>query len=398
MSKIYVTAKIFKQSLGAFLFNAFGLLAGAVVAYNYGLLSKLPWVIAIYPGVISARGVIGGLFCGRLSTSLHLGTIKPQLMKNTKSFYLLLKTVTVLTLETSAGMSLVALLFGFFLRGAELSDAIPILGITTATMTLALLIVSPLTMIISFVSFKHGLDPDVVLYPVESTVSDFLITFCYIAVLNLFFLFDYLGFYIIAAICLMLAVSALYFLHNNLKEEEFRRNLRESFATLLFVVFFVNVTGSVLSWISETIGNRPEIYTVYPALIDTIGDVGAVVGSTATTKLALGTLNYSLKAIKDHATEILGTWSASVVMFTVYSFISLIIHGIFVLDTFVGLVKTLLATNILAASLIIVVSWIISTLTFHHGLDPDNFVIPIESSFADSITTVSLFTVLILST
>ncbi|NIO37408.1 magnesium transporter MgtE, partial [Candidatus Bathyarchaeota archaeon] len=40
---------------------------------------------------------------------------------------------------------------------------------------------------------------------------------------------------------------------------------------------------------------------------------------------------------------------------------------------------------------IILISYAIAVITFQKGLDPDNFVIPIESALADSITAVALF-------
>jgi len=385
-----------KQSLMAYAFNICGVFAGSVVAFYLGLFSMAPWVIAVYPGIVSARGVIGGLLSGRLSTGLHVGTVRPRFFGNTKSFYLLFKAVVMLTLETSVGMSLVAGLFGAFLWGAKATDLFAVLGVIVATMTLALIVVSPLTMAVSFVSFKHGLDPDIILYPVESTISDLLITFCYVAILNLFFLSNSLGLSIIILLCLILTISALYFVYRNSKEKEFVKTLKESFLTLILVAFIVNITGSVLGKISEVVGRRREIYTVYPALIDTIGDVGAVIGSTATTKLALGTLKPSLRAVGNHINEIIGAWAASIIMFLIYSFLSLLIQGILVLDTFVKFTTLLLTSNVLAASFIIAISWAVSIITFHRGLDPDNFVIPIESSMADSMTTISLFIALAL--
>ncbi|WP_368887706.1 magnesium transporter, partial [Escherichia coli] len=61
-----------------------------------------------------------------------------------------------------------------------------ILIVVVSTMALSLLVISPIGLTASFISFKHGLDPDIVLYPVESTISDFLITLLYVGVLNVF--------------------------------------------------------------------------------------------------------------------------------------------------------------------------------------------------------------------
>ena len=52
--------------------------------------------------------------------------------------------------------------------------------------------------------------------------------------------------------------------------------------------------------------------------------------------------------------------------------------------------------NIIAVIGIVLLSYGISILTFQRGLDPDNFVIPIESSFADSLMSIALLISLVL--
>jgi len=50
----------------------------------------------------------------------------------------------------------------------------------------------------------------------------------------------------------------------------------------------------------------------------------------------------------------------------------------------------------MAVTAIVLISYAVSILTFKKGLDPDNFVIPIESSLADSITSIALLVALFL--
>lgn len=388
-------AETFKESLMALAFNLFGIVAGTIVALNLGLFESqfAPWAIAIYPAIISARGVIAGLLSGHLSTGLHVGTVQPRFFGNTRNFYALIHAIVVLTLETSALMSVVAVLFGSFLWGATVADFFNVLGVVLATMCLSLVVITPLTVIVSFLSFRHGLDPDIILYPVESTVSDILVTLCYFLVLSLFISYSFAGRYLIALLGLALLLTVAYVLPKSVREAEFVKTIKESILTLVFVAFIVNVTGSILGKIRERLeiaGGRREIYTVYPALIDTTGDVGAVVGSTATTKLALGTLKSSFSAVRNHAMEISSAWTASLILFAAYSFLSSVIQGVSTLSAFLRFTALLLTTNLMAAASIIIVAYVVAVLTFKKGLDPDNFVIPIESSLADSATTVSL--------
>jgi len=392
-------AKILKQSVMAYAFNIFGIAAGTIIAYYSGLFERAPWAVVIYPPILSARGVIGGLLCGRLSTALHLGTVQPRFFRNTKSFYLLFQAIVFLTFEATIFMGLIAVLFRTLYFGMFLAEFWEMLNVLMATMALALAVISPLTLTVSFLSFKHGLDPDIVLYPVESTVSDLLITAIYIFMLNICLMF---GSYCLIPISLALFIAALCTLFKNVQEPEFAKTLRESLLTLVLVSFIINVAGAVLGRVDELVREKEEVYgkypvyVVYPALIDTIGDVGAVVGSTATTKLALGSLKSSFSSIKNHFTEISGAWSASFIMYFAYSILALTIKGILTPLKLACFSLLLFTVNVLAAALIVLVSYSVAIITYQRGLDPDNFEIPIESSLADTLTTVSLLVALTL--
>jgi len=383
-----------KETSIAYVFNIGGLLAGFMVASQLGIFLLSPWAIAVYPAIVSAKGVIGGLLSGRLSTALHLGTIYPRFFRNTTSFYKLFEALVVITLATSVAMSSIAIVFGNLFWGITFADFPAILSVIMATMAIGLLL-SLITIKVAFVSFKRGLDPDIVVYPIMSTVADIFITLFYIGVISLFFS-SYLGSWIIAAIALAFGFLVLYILPKNMHEVNFIKTVKESMTTMLLVAFVVNVTGTVLKQISYFVSNRKEVFTVYPALIDMVGDVGSVVGSTATTKLALGLLTPSLVSMRSHAKNIFSAWSASLLVFVILAVLSLAINGIFSFYSFLSLTSVLLIANLIAVAGIVLLSYSISILTFKRGLDPDNFVIPIESSFADSITTIALLVALVL--
>jgi mgtE-like transporter len=382
------------QSLLSLAFDLGGIIAGLTVAASLGLFLREPWIIVLYPGVISLRGVIGGLFAGRLSTGLHLGTIPASLSgSNTKRFYLLWGSIIVLTFESSLLLGLVAVLFQMVSGSAlNILNVLTIFGTLFATMGLSILVISPLTIAIAFSSFKKGLDPDIIVYPIESTIADILVTICYFTVLSL--LLSGIGLMIVILACVVFTGFVLGIFYRSRGETEFLRTLKESFYMIVVVAIMVNITGYVLSTISEFVGQKPKIYVVYPAIIDTMGDVGAIVGSTATTKLALGSLDSSVRSIRNHRIQIAAAWIASAAMFMIYALISSLYRppsSVLEALTFLFL---LLATNFFAGIIIIFISFSVAILTFQKGLDPDNFVIPLESSLADAITTVSLFVML----
>ncbi len=392
ISKSFVA--MLKETSLAYFFDIGGLLAGFMVASQFGVFLLSPWAIALYPAIVSAKGVIGGLLSGRLSTALHLGTIHPRFFKNTKSFYKLFEALIVITLATSVAVSSIAVVFGTLFWGITYADFPAILSVMMATMAIGLLL-SLVTIKVAFVSFKRGLDPDIVVYPIMSTVADIFITLFYIGVISLFF-FSLLGSWVVAAIALAFGFLVLFILPRNMHEGDFVKTIKESMTTMLLVAFIVNVTGTVLKQISSFVADRKEVFTVYPALIDTIGDVGSVVGSTATTKLALGLLTPSLASMRSHAKNIFSAWSSSLIVFVILAVLSIAINGLFSFSSFLSLISILLIANLIAVTAIVLLSYSISILTFKRGLDPDNFVIPIESSFADSITSIALLIALLI--
>ncbi|MEM3665950.1 MAG: magnesium transporter, partial [Candidatus Bathyarchaeia archaeon] len=218
------------------------------------------------------------------------------------------------------------------------------------------------------------------------------ITICYVLTINLYFFSKY----VVAVIGLAHVILSFYILSKDMHESEFVKTIKEALLTLIFASLIVNVTGTFLHRINAVIAGRKEVYTVYPALIDLVGDVGSVVGSTATTKLALGLLKPSFSALRAHATQIFSAWTASLMIIVFLSILSLLMNSMLVLSTFMRFTSILLIANIIAVSAIILVAYGVSILTFQKGLDPDNFVIPIESSLADSLTSAALLITLFL--
>ncbi|MBS7610121.1 magnesium transporter [Candidatus Bathyarchaeota archaeon] len=383
--------KLFKQSILSLLFNWGGIFAGSLVALNLGIFSLAPWTLLVYPGILSMRGAIGGLFCGRITTGLHIGTVKPVLFRNTRHFYLLWHAIILLTLKSSLLMGTLSSFLGLFLLGSTSADVLPILGVVIATMAISLPLISPLTILTAILAFSRGLDPDVMVYPVLSTVADLIVTACYVLVLYIFFFFGTLGSFLLAFFDLVLLLFSLLIVSKDAKDEEFRETIKESFFMILLVTFIVNFTGLTLGKIAETIGSNEEVYMVYPALIDTVGDVGSIIGSTGTTKIALGTLPPSISSIRKHLAEIGAAWMSAMVMLTIYSISASILKASASIYGFLHLTALLYATHFQASTIMALIAFIVGIYTYKRGWDPDNFVIPIESSLADSITTISLF-------
>ena len=396
-----LSGKMLKTSLGQSLlslsFDIVGLLTGTLLVLYFGVLSinEAPWAIFLFPGILSVRGAVGGLFSGHLGTGLHLGTIKATFTKNTKDFQTLLRVIITLALVSGVSVGTGTWIFGVFLWNATIIDVIPLLTVIIATMALSVVFVSPLTIAFSVLSFRRGLDPDIVVYPITSPVSDIINTSCYVLSLGLFFLFGSFGRYLICILDIIFISFVVYILIKNIGEAKFVETIREFLLTLVFVTLIVNVTGSLLGKISGITSWR-KIYSVYPAIIATVGGVGSIIGSTATTKLALGLIKPSFSSMKQHLNEVGGAWLASIIMFIVYVILSSVISGTTALVDLLNFTGQLLTTNVLAVSVMILIAYAVAIYTFRRGWNPDNFVIPIESSLADTVTTAAVLVALAL--
>ena len=284
-------------------------------------------------------------------------------------------------------------LVGVVVMGTPFTEFFTIFMVIVASMGLSILAISPLTFWVSVASYRRGLDPDVLVYPVISTVADLIITALYMGVLYVVLLAPGVSLYILGAVNVVFVAVVILTVRKIYRDPEFVRTVREFMMTLVIVTLIVNVTGTALNRITEVIGKRPEVFMIYPALIDTVGDVGSIIGSTATTKMALGVMATEFTAIAAHWVEVGSAWLASIIMFVFYTLTSSAVYGI---GLFPGLLADAWTCNLLVVPLIIVISFSTAIVTRRRGLDPDNFIIPIETSISDGLTTIGLLLALTL--
>jgi mgtE-like transporter len=378
---------VFRQSLVALMVDVGGLVAGVIVGSNLDLVGMAPWTIMLYPAIVSMRGTIGGVFSGHFSTGLHLGTMQPRLLRNTVRFNDLIVTVLSLNIIACAMLWIIA----FFILTAIGTDPVPMLILLVGTTGLSFLAITPAsTKIISF-GFRRGLDPDVSCYPIESTVADVAVTVCYIVLLRLYVELGQVGLLAITVLDVVYVAVVVILGIPRMSKPEFVTTVKESAAALSVSSFLVNVTGVLLIYVTEVIKRANLIYMVYPALIDTAGDVGAIVGSMLTTKFHLGELRPSPRSMKQISPEIRGSWLASLVMFEGYGFFAWLTFASSELSVLPKVFLVLFTTNIMAVSAVVLVAFATGVLTYTKGLNPDSFIIPIESALADSLTTLSLY-------
>jgi len=313
-------------------------------------------------------------------------------LENTKDAHQLYAAIITLTWISAALLGTAACFTSVFTLRLGLMEAMNILLVTFTSLGLSILVISPTTFLVSIHSFNRGLDPDMVVYPITSSTADVAISFIYVSLLYLITSGNKLVSMVLFLVTVVFTGTVAWFYLMYRDEREYVKTIKAFMGTLLAVTLIVNITGVMLGRISERIGDMAEIYAIYPAMIDTVGDVGSMTGSTATSKLSLGILKADMSSFKGHLSEVFYSWSGSLIMFTLYAFISASMFGF---TNFRSLLATVWWTNLLVIPVISVVSFAVGIVTFRRGLNPDNFVIPFETSLADSLTTVILYLMII---
>ncbi|MEM0037116.1 MAG: magnesium transporter [Candidatus Korarchaeum sp.] len=375
--------QVFRDSLFSLSFDLGGLFAGGILESFSGLVLRRPWCIALYPIVLTGRGALNGIEAARISTGLHLGTVRPSFRGNTTYYYSIISSMIVLSLLMSVLMGFLACIFG----GSGLSELPLVVSTAISSQTIAVAVIVPATSFVGHESFKRGMDPDVVVYPVTSTIADIWATLSYVISLSL--AFNEVGVILIYLIASSTIIFTLILAVIFSREEEFRRTTRESFLTIATVTLISSLSGLSLSSVREVIERTPGILTVYPAIIDTIGDCAAIFGSISTTNLFTGLLSPSIVEIRSKVGDIAQIGAAGLIYFTLYSAIGLVIGGSRSSLVVVSVYGILLPV-------VMVFTFSLSILTFRRGLNPDNFIIPLETTATDTMSTALIAAILAL--
>ncbi|MBC7090830.1 MAG: magnesium transporter [Nitrososphaeria archaeon] len=384
----FFKTNIFRQSIIALSFDLGGLLSGSVAAYYYPLFGNLVWILLLFTPILTIRGNIGGIYSGKLGTMLHLGLAKPSLFKNTREFYSLIKAILALTFFDTLVIGIISFALNSSFGLISLQHLPYFILVPPFTCLLAILISIPIASIVGIEVFKRGLDPDIFIYPVMSTLDDILITFCYFTIAGFIIYFDNLPLLFLILILVAVYFSAIVLRYR--RDNVFRRTLLEGVPTVVLASLFGVFGGMGLGSLKEKIEDMPSILIIYPALIDALGDIGSILGSMETTKLALGYTTSLTKTFKETLADLVSVECAAAIIHLTFATIGFAISGLQNISFLFYLISITLFSNIISFLFISIFSLTVATQTFKYGLDPDNFVIPLVASVSDVVATLSL--------
>lgn len=148
-----------------------GLMAGLLLASSVGMIELVPGLLILLPGFMELRGNISGALSARLSTALHLGTIKPKVLHRRGKPIIRDNIVAsfILVLVVSAVLGFVATGVSYFLFGV---NKLTLVYISVTAALISNIVLLPSTIMFCFLIFRHKMDPDNVMGPYVTTVGD----------------------------------------------------------------------------------------------------------------------------------------------------------------------------------------------------------------------------------
>jgi mgtE-like transporter len=253
---------------------------------------------------------------------------------------------------------------------------------------LAVSISIPVTSLIAIKTFKQGLDPDVIVYPILSSLNDIIVTFFFVLTIFLVFI-EGVGWLILGSLFSITIILSCFIVLKNRKNTFFRKTLREGTPMVIISSLLGSLNGLFFSGIKELISDNPGLIVLYPSLTNALGNIGSIIGSRKTTDFALGYTKEFREDLKDAFSSILKIETSALLMHMIFALFSYLLasrQGAVLNE----LISIALISNLSSFLIISLFALGIAFIAYRRGLNPDNIVIPAITSTSDTLVTISL--------
>jgi len=382
-----------KESMIALLFCAVGgLFAGVILGNMTYFLESFPGLMVLIPGAIGMRGNIFGALGSRLGSNLHIGTLSPE-FKRSKILSENILSSLILTVILSVFLAFLAkgicILFNF-----ESMSLFDFTLISVFAGIISSVVMLPVTMLISLKSFENGWDPDNVSTPIIAAFGDlFTLPSIILAILLVSTFSDLILKYILFAIVILFAILGFNYGMN--VSNEMRRIIKQSTPVLLISSALGISAGGFLNSSIETLIKNPSLLTLIPLFSGESGNLVSILGARLSSALHSGLIQPVLALKKITVRNFLIIITLAIIIYPTIGFLaelSSIAFGAAGLGFF-NVISISTISGMILISVMLLVVFYISSISYKKGLDPDNIIIPISTSTTDSISSLILITV-----
>lgn len=166
--------KIVKQTFPSEVISIVGdIFAGIILTVLVLPFESFILLILIIPALLSLRGNLSGPFIARTSRDLIIGDFnKTNLIQS------VLATIS-LSVITAFLIGIASVFLNIFFINLPIISVFTLLGIPLISILITLSISIPTSVILNFLAFKFGIDPNNVVNPIMTAVDDFFTVFAF---------------------------------------------------------------------------------------------------------------------------------------------------------------------------------------------------------------------------
>ena len=379
---------IIKESFIALFICAIGdLIAGLILGKMTFFLETFPGLLVIIPGAIGMRGNIFGSFASRLSTNLHIGILSPKFEFSEQLNYNIFSSF-VLTLVLSLFLGIVAKILCILFNQPSIS-LMDFILISVIAGVISNMIMLPITMLVSFKSFEHGI---IAAFGDLFTLPAIILSVFILTALNFNFIFKSA---VLVAILIAVIVSFIYCYRLS---DETHTILKQSTPVLLLCSFLGGAAGGILNSAVETLLTNPSLLTLLPLFSGESGSLISILGARLSSGLHSGLVEPFKKPKGEAVHNFVICFILAIVVFPL---IGLLAEGSSYALGVVGvgfdkIIEISTLAGLILVTVMVIVVYYVSITSYNRNLDPDNIVIPISTSITDSISSLILISVSLL--
>ncbi|WFN34880.1 magnesium transporter [Methanogenium sp. S4BF] len=363
----------------AFAASAAGIYLGSVSDVIY----LLPGLMVMVPPSINMRGSISGVLASRLSSSMHLGAFDVEFSResvlgsNLRASFL---STVIIGFWLGLIVSVICLVFG--IQGLSIIDYVVI---SVVSGIISGLIVMGITLIVVLISYRFGLDLDMIAAPTVTTAGDIvtlpvlvLTTLFFVAmgplVLNVLFIMVLL----VAAACIVYSVY--------LDEPVFEIN-REILPLLLILSFVGTLAGLTYTLDIEQLIEFAVFLIIIPPFTGLCGSIGGILCSRLATGMHMGEIDVKVYPQRSVLGQFGGSYLYAVFVFPLIGLIAQGASGLMGISSpgLLALMSICTVSGLVVITIVNLIAYATAGLSFRYGLDPDNFGIPVITSTIDLV-------------
>jgi mgtE-like transporter len=373
-----------RQSLVALGLNSStSFVAGAFLGSITGTLERYPGLLVLVPAAIGLRGNIFGSFGNRLSTSIHAGTFRWSMRRETVLGQNVVASM-LLTMAISLALAVVAKAVAV---GLGIADSIDVLSMSTVSIVggvLGSVVVLGAALALTGGAVRYGWDLDNVTAPLVSTLGDVLTLpalFLGTLLLGIPVVSPTVGAVLVVASLLLLAVGW------ESSSEGLRRIVRESVPILVVAGSISALAGVTLEKSFVRFEALPALLVLVPAQLSSSGALGGILSGRLSSKLFLGLVDPQTGPDRQARRDISLVFLLAV---PVYVFNGFGAHWVAQAlgEASPGLGQMVAASLIaggLALLFVVAVAYYGTVAAYRTGVDPDTYGIPLVSSSVDFV-------------